>query len=371
VFAIEDEIAAHVSEALRVTLGVGASTAGSGTRSFEAYDHYLRGRAYAAQSGDQALAAAMHEFRSATEADPGFGAAWAAMAQSAGLMIVNEPAREEELRALQEQATLRARETAPTDWQTMALQARQRMREWDWNGAAQALQLADETARPTPLEAAQHEGVFLLQVGRARDARRLFEAARASEPLSFSMSAMTAWTLEMTGELDAALVEYAHAETLPGDDTDWAFQQLLRLLAKGDGEAVDAYLASYPYQEDAVGDLLRRLAGVWRSPPEALAMLRAATEDPAIRGPHRFDALAILAAYFGDAELALTLDRAEFFGQRGNATVHLWHPLMGEVRRTDGFKSLVRELGLVDYWRASGNWGDFCRPLGETEFECV
>jgi hypothetical protein len=30
----------------------------------------------------------------------------------------------------------------------------------------------------------------------------------------------------------------------------------------------------------------------------------------------------------------------------------------------------VRELRLVDYWRSSGNWGDFCRPIGRNDFEC-
>ncbi len=26
--------------------------------------------------------------------------------------------------------------------------------------------------------------------------------------------------------------------------------------------------------------------------------------------------------------------------------------------------------GLVDYWRTSGNWSQFCRPLGADDFEC-
>ena len=30
----------------------------------------------------------------------------------------------------------------------------------------------------------------------------------------------------------------------------------------------------------------------------------------------------------------------------------------------------MRELGLVDYWRAVGDWGDFCKPVGDDDFEC-
>jgi hypothetical protein len=41
-----------------------------------------------------------------------------------------------------------------------------------------------------------------------------------------------------------------------------------------------------------------------------------------------------------------------------------WRPALSEVRRLSGFGEVVRDLGLVDYWRASGNWGEFCRESG-------
>jgi hypothetical protein len=34
------------------------------------------------------------------------------------------------------------------------------------------------------------------------------------------------------------------------------------------------------------------------------------------------------------------------------------------------FKSILRDLGLVDYFRSSGRWGDFCKPVGQDDFEC-
>ena len=46
-----------------------------------------------------------------------------------------------------------------------------------------------------------------------------------------------------------------------------------------------------------------------------------------------------------------------------------WRPVMADVRKLPGFKDLVRERGLVDYWREFG-WGEHCRPLGDTDFEC-
>lgn len=48
----------------------------------------------------------------------------------------------------------------------------------------------------------------------------------------------------------------------------------------------------------------------------------------------------------------------------------LWYPYKTQVRATPEFKDIVRELGLVDYWRKTGNWGDFCKPVGSDDFEC-
>jgi len=43
--------------------------------------------------------------------------------------------------------------------------------------------------------------------------------------------------------------------------------------------------------------------------------------------------------------------------------------LQRDVRKLPAFKAVVRELGLVDYWRAFA-WSDFCRPLAGEDFVC-
>jgi hypothetical protein len=39
------------------------------------------------------------------------------------------------------------------------------------------------------------------------------------------------------------------------------------------------------------------------------------------------------------------------------------------MRKTERFKTYVRNVGLVDYWRARG-WPDLCRPVGAEDFVC-
>ena len=79
----------------------------------------------------------------------------------------------------------------------------------------------------------------------------------------------------------------------------------------------------------------------------------------------------IAAAHHGDDELALRLLRAEYLRDGFGAYFQIWHPALNDLRTTPGFKSFVRDLGLLELWRTTGKWGDFCSPIGEDDFECT
>jgi len=46
-----------------------------------------------------------------------------------------------------------------------------------------------------------------------------------------------------------------------------------------------------------------------------------------------------------------------------------WHPTYAAVRKTERFKQVIRDLGLVEYWGARG-WPPQCRPAGMGNFSC-
>ena len=78
------------------------------------------------------------------------------------------------------------------------------------------------------------------------------------------------------------------------------------------------------------------------------------------------------AAYYHEPQLALdAMEKMRGFEQGRGLTLMplLWQPLMRDVRKLPGFKDLVTELKLVDYWREYG-WGEHCKPAGETDFSC-
>lgn len=85
VFAVQDEIAASIADALRVVLSPKERQAIQKvpTANLEAYDLYLRGRAELRKLTEESIVQAQHLFRRATELDPDFTPAWLGLAEAA------------------------------------------------------------------------------------------------------------------------------------------------------------------------------------------------------------------------------------------------------------------------------------------------
>lgn len=48
----------------------------------------------------------------------------------------------------------------------------------------------------------------------------------------------------------------------------------------------------------------------------------------------------------------------------------IWTPVIQPLRNEQRFRELLKAMKLPEYWRVAG-WGDFCRPKGPDDFECV
>jgi len=82
IFAIQDEIAGSIAEALKVSLKLESGATGNltGTRSIEAYEHYLKGMSLWHQRTVVSLLESIEEFNIATSLDPDFAKAYAGLA---------------------------------------------------------------------------------------------------------------------------------------------------------------------------------------------------------------------------------------------------------------------------------------------------
>jgi hypothetical protein len=76
-------------------------------------------------------------------------------------------------------------------------------------------------------------------------------------------------------------------------------------------------------------------------------------------------------AWLGDNEAALELLREDMQqpAVRYGVLWAIWEPGLSGVRKLPGFKQIVRDAGLVDYWRKYG-WGDYCKPTTDDDFTC-
>ncbi|MEM9304580.1 MAG: tetratricopeptide repeat protein, partial [Pseudomonadota bacterium] len=79
IFAVQEEIALAIVDALQITLGTD-ELAGTGTRNALAYEHYLRGRFFWHRRTPEGFTIAEEELRTAVDLDPDYGDAWGALA---------------------------------------------------------------------------------------------------------------------------------------------------------------------------------------------------------------------------------------------------------------------------------------------------
>lgn len=71
-----------------------------------------------------------------------------------------------------------------------------------------------------------------------------------------------------------------------------------------------------------------------------------------------------LVAMLGDRDTAFAQAKAYLArGSYADSSFLFW-PTLADFRRDPQFFELVSQVGLVDYWRASGNWADFCADPG-------
>jgi TolB-like protein/DNA-binding SARP family transcriptional activator len=111
---------------------------------------------------------------------------------------------------------------------------------------------------------------------------------------------------------------------------------------------------------------------MWRT---AVAYLRSAPAKPEASGQFpRLGRVDWVYLHVGAPEQSLEIYESEIgtglVGGQGDSFGYLWHPSFTGVRHSVRFQTLMKNAGMVDYWRQRG-WPDFCRPLGGKNFTCT
>ena len=366
VFAIQEEIATEVAQALQAPLGLGSSLVTNRTENIENYDLYLEGRQLLRA---RRLEPAIDIFREVVLKEPDFAPAWANLA----IALYTLPGYQDTLGG------------EPTDLRELSEQS--------LRAARRAVELA-----PDLPEAHHALGNVLRGIGKWSEARQSFRQALVLDPSSIEILEDWRQFQAETGHIQAAIATaergyrlepqsalaiMAYADSLYiGRRYDRSVELTLEAIARNPefiwpsyvlteialirGDYVDA-LRIY---EDCVG-----CQGFSWSDAE-MEVLRALVEgrEPSVDREKLLDSQqGQLVFEAGGMDLVLDVmarnARRLSEGESVFLVTFFNNPYMDELRKTPRYKQIVRDYGLPDYWREHG-WPDYCEPVGEDDFEC-
>ncbi len=184
VFAVQEEIAAAIAQALQVTLAPKSASAQRNQPSLPAYEAYLRGRHLWNKRTADSLMKAIQFYQQALDHDPGFAPAFAGIADCYLILATFAFASPVVGMPRAKAAVTRALELDPGLEESRAtLGCIRSFYDWDWAGAEREFQRAIAFA-PKYSVARQWYGASLCSIGRFAEGREQLRAALQLDPLS-------------------------------------------------------------------------------------------------------------------------------------------------------------------------------------------
>lgn len=183
-FAVQDEIAASVAEAMKISLTGATLTRAGSTHNLEAYQLYLQAQSSVTlDASEGSIKSAQAKLRQAVKLDPNFGLAWTLLASMSIALVDNSdlaPA------VGYEEARRLARHAIELD-QGLAephavLAYVYRTQDWNWTGAETELHLA-LSADPSDPVSLMFDGLLAITLGQLDKADRQLRAAVFRDPL--------------------------------------------------------------------------------------------------------------------------------------------------------------------------------------------
>jgi len=364
VFALQEDIAQAIADALADTLGVRTVRVRRATDNLQAYELYLRGRQLFAQRG-ASLMPARELLREAVELDPPFAEAWAVLA---GVEYVLPSyfaeAHSAEANRRAGEAAEKALTLVADEPNALAVSTRLAA---DEGRRIEALGFADHalTEDPNNANTWMWKGLTLLEAGHVKAAGECFERARQLDPLSGIHYGWLGATEVIAGNLDFAEdhLRRAHRLGWRGPASAWLLK--LALNRHGFGEqaqrAFDDWLHDDERIDEAARILYRELAPVLAN-PELQSTASERVVAAIAQMPEKDWTNLLLFLGLHDEAIEEALRPKPPSGQI--VLMMIWSPFDQPFRERPDFMRVADEKGLVEFWQKQG-WPDHCRPIGE------
>jgi TolB-like protein len=366
VFALQEEIVRDVASALSIKLEVGeTSGAMGGTTNLEAYDQHLRAAAQLRMGPTPDTVTLAAQFaREAVRLDPAFARARETLVQALVLLQRFKPeagAMKAEIAEVEE-GTLKL---APASVQARRILIDRFRAQRKWLEVESLLKSAVRKNDP-----GMERRPVLADMGRLSEFLPEQQRLCQQDPTSIACSGGLQGLLTVEQRYAEAEAEYQRSKTLDGSHSQSDFLAMIRASRTGvDSGIVLAQLRSDLKDKSWPLTLDRSLVDRIDSPAAARAFLRKMWEDPANQEGSRLAIIAYRAAAVGDTDLLMTTIQQEVVDGGGNLAF-VWGSTSPAMRADPRFKKILRDVGLIDFFRATGKWNDFCQPVGKDDFQC-
>jgi TolB-like protein/Tfp pilus assembly protein PilF len=373
VFAIQEEIARAIAQALSVQLKLG----GEGkherpTQDMAAYGNYLEARSLITQRTTDNLRRATALLEAAVQRDPGFAKAWAALAQARAvgfyyLVVPMKQSLEGAESAVRKALTID--DSLGVAHSALADVLRDR---YDWLGAEAEYRRALELS-PGEAETHNQYSQMLLRVAHLDAALEHANRACELDPLAWVPPSIAALIQLSRGDLAQSRVWLDRFEQARGKIDGFAIRvELIRTLSARDVGLARRTLAlarssaapelSSPADQKLNDAMDQALAstGNGSTPPPNLA--RALEEAEAMGELHIAPQFSAVAIFVNQPQVALDALWFDMRSPGGLDCAWIWTPSLQPVRNDARFLDLLRAMKLPEYWRVAG-WEDSWRFL--------
>jgi TolB-like protein/DNA-binding SARP family transcriptional activator len=369
IFLIQEEIARAVASSLQAPLGLrpGENLVNNRAIDSDSYQQFLRGKG-ALLKASAAFAEQLALLEPVVAKNPNYAPAWAALAQAYAwasttirLELPEEQARTRA--AYQAKMVAAARRAVELDPDLVEAQV---MYTLTISGPRKLALIEDALTHALALDPGSPEALerysnMLLAVGRVKEALALKQGLHELDPFIPVRNHNLAEALWLDGQTDAAIALLKNSLGRLGRPGIGAESDLARIYASLGRyqDAADTLSLALPKaQTQQVRDNVTAGVRLLRSAPAKAA-------NP--ENLPRLGGFSFIYLYIGAPERAL--ERYEEGAVGFPPLGYLVHPSYAPVRKTERFKKIMRDQGLVAYWRERG-WPSFCHPTTGDDFAC-
>ncbi len=380
IFAIQDEIARAITDALAIELdlaGEQPTLASVSTGNMEAYDRYLEAKGLIARRLDFERAISLLD--EAVELDPNFAPAWAAGAQAHSLAIYYLTIDREAFKDTAETMARRALEIddgLPAAYSVLGDVYRDR---YEWEKADENYRRALEL-NPDDSEANEQYAQMLWRVSYFDEALKYSSRAIELDPLSWVNLTVHAALRYAAGDRTGGWADIERTLRMGGRDKFFTLRHAINMAISSGYIDRAIELMKELSTSDTVNDFypgaqahIEKIIPLLNSREDTLVFLREDIENPQPEEPASNWATDLFwAAYYGDYTLAEAIfDRGTEYDAGLGLLDTTWfnYPIINPLRNSNAYKRVVRGIKLEAYWRENG-FPENCRPVGDDDFAC-